>query len=427
MYTFYCSVIRWLHYLLSRMAYQTNAFVLNFDEDREKVIKRMTFIIHRLSVMKDQQSSVNKELQEYLEKKTDNAVSELSKYLTSTDVVEQFSSWTLDDVPNTEEGWEVAKTCIQEALMKRLHNVIAAWEEEHHVFADARTSLIKYFQQRFSFVEEQLRNLQSFVLVEDAASAIEEFEIIDHVTIIDDVTSPIWVPIGLVGLIVSVPVVVAMAAKATLEEFGKIRVYENDKCGFMAQASKEFLTEAAEDQNLRLYVLEQLKECHVCLNQIVSRIPELIEADEMLCQQLVDETRSNEEILDFYRPLYQKSLKLRERMAMFGINDVRTMDISCSDLEWKGDESSLLGRGAFASVYRGKLKLREREKPVALKVWKEELNDSNASAFLAETEKWRYILSPHFSKSGFYHKNYIREEINLQYQKRKYCKESAFN
>ena len=94
----------------------------------------------------------------------------------------------------------------------------------------------------------------------------------------------------------------------------------------MAKASKEYVTKAAEEQDLRSYVVEQLKESQVCLRQVVARIPELIAADKMLCQQLRDENRSQKEIKDFYKPLYQSSLQLRDRMAMFGINEVRTMD-----------------------------------------------------------------------------------------------------
>ena len=372
------------------MAYHTKAFIHNSHKDRSKVIERMMFITKRLVMIQKQHSSVHVELQEYLENKTDNAVSALSKYLKSNDVVEQFTSWTFDDVPDTEERWEVTRSYIQKALTKRLQDVIAAWEEEHHVFADARTSLIQYFQQRFNFVEGQLRNLESSVVAEDAASpasgplGTESFTVAERVII--GVTSPIWVPVGLVVLIVSVPVVGAMAVKERVQDWSKTREYEKDKRGFMANASKEYLTEAAEEQNLRSCVVEQLKESQVCLKQVVARIPELIEADKLLCQQLRDENRSQKEIEDFYKPLYRKSLQLRERMALFGIKEVRTMDISCSDLEWNHDGSSLLGTGAFADVYRGKLKQTDGEKPVALKVWKEELNESNASVFLAETE-----------------------------------------
>ena len=80
------------------------------------------------------------------------------------------------------------------------------------------------------------------------------------------------------------------------------------------------------------------------------------------------------------------------------------MEISTNDLEWLDDRSSLLGTGAFASVYRGKLKLPEKEQLVALKVWKDQLNDSNASAFLAEAETLRYSLlsSLHLKMKSFH-------------------------
>ena len=375
------------------MAYHTKAFLQNSHNDRQKVIERMMLITERLLMIEKQQSSVNKELQAYLENKTDYAVNTLSKYLKSSDVVEKFTSWTLDDVPNTEESWEVTRNLIQKAIMKRLQDVIATWEEERHVFSDARTSLIQYFRERFNFVEGQLRNLESSVVAKEAASPSSDPLVPDNFSVAErviiGVTSPIWVPVGLVVLIVSVPVVGAMAVKEKYEDWSKTREYEKDKSGFMAKASEEYLTEAAEEQNLRSFVVEQLKECQVCLKQVVARIPELIEADKMLCQQLRDENRSQKEIEDFYRPLYERSLQLRDSMAMFGIKEVGTMNISCNDLEWDEDGSSLLGTGAFASVYRGRLKLHEEEKPVALKVWKEQLNDRNASAFLTETDALR--------------------------------------
>ena len=421
------------------MVYQTKAFILYSHKGRPKVTERMMFITERLEKIEQQQSSVTKELQEYLGNKTNNAVRALSEYLKSSGVIEQFTSWTLGDVPNMEESWEVTKHYIQKALTKRLQDVIASWEEKHHILANARNSLIQYFEQRINFVEGQLRNLESSVLAEDADSpaggslGTESFTVADRVII--GVTSPIWVPVGLVALIVSAPVVGAMAVKEKFEDWSKTRKYEKDKCGitakaskisdlteaaeeknlrscvvqqlnefqdclkelrkyekdkcaFMAKASKQYLTEAAEERNLRSYVVGQLKEAQESLKEVVARISELIDAAKTLCQQLKDEDRSRKE-MDFYRPFYGRSLQLRERMALFGIKDVRTMDINCSDLEWKNDENSLLGTGSFSFVFRGKLKQREGEQLVALKVWKEELNRSNASAFLAEAETLR--------------------------------------
>ena len=377
------------------MALHTKAFIRNSSKDRENMIDRMMFITDRLQGIERQQGTVSKELQSYLEKKTDHAVTTLSRYLKSPEVMQQFSSWTLDDVPKAEESWELTQNYIQKALMRRLRETIEEWEEKNQVFSDARASLIQYFQERFSYVEGQLRMLEGSVLAGDAVGsgsgplASDDFSVAEKVII--GVTSPIWVPVGLVVLVVSVPVIGAMAVKEKLENWNKTRQYNKDKCAFMAKASREYLKETAEGQHLKSFVMEQLKEAQVCLKQVLDRIPQLIEADKMLCQQLRDDNRSKKEVEDFYKPLQEMSVLIRDEMALFGIKEVRKMDISCDDLEWKDD--ALLGGGAFAAVYRGKLKIRGDDKSVdvAVKVWNDEL-EVTVSNFLSEAEILRLVL-----------------------------------
>ena len=387
-------ILRWLDYLLARMALHTTAFVRNSSEDRKKVIDRMKFVTDRLQSIEREQGTVRKQLQLHLQKMTDKAVSALSTYLKSSEVMQQFSSWTLDEVPKTKESWEITQNYIQNALRRRIREKIKEWEEKNHVFSDARTSLIQNFQERFRYVEGQLRTLEGSVLaggVTRSASGppvSDDFSVAEKVMI--GVTSPLWFPIGLVVLVVGVPVL-GGAFKWKLENWNKTRQYNKDKCAFMARASQEYLNEVVQEQHLRPFVMEQLKETRVCLKQVLDRIPQLIEEDKMLCQQLSNENRSKKEVEDFYTPLLQKSVQIRDEMALFGIKEVRTMDISCDDLEWQDDAP--LGSGAFASVYGGKLRIRGENKPVdvAVKVWNEELDEVTAGGFISETEILRLV------------------------------------
>ena len=392
-------ILRWLDYLLARMALHTTAFVRNSSEDRKKVIDRMKFVTDRLQSIEREQDTVRKQLQLHLKKMTDEAVSALSTYLKSSEVMQQFSSWTLDEVPKTKESWEITQNYIQNALRRRLREKIREWEEKNHVFSSARASLIQKFQERFRYVEGQLRTLEGSVLAggtritltisASGRSVPDDFSVAEKVMI--GVTSPLWFPIGLVVLVVGVPVLGAIAFKGKLENWNKTRQYNNDKCAFMAKASQEYLNEVVEEQRLKLFVIEQLKEARVCLKQVLDRIPQLIEEDKMLCQQLSKENRSKKEVEDFYTPLLEKSVQIRDEMALFGIKEVRTMDISCDDLEWQDDAP--LGSGAFACVYRGKLRIRGENKPVdvAVKVWNDELDEVTASGFISETEILRLV------------------------------------
>ena len=388
-------ILRWLDYLLARMALHTKAFIRNSSEDRMKVIDRMKFVTDRLQSIEREQGTVRKQLQLHLQKMTDKAVSALSTYLKSSEVMQQFSSWTLDEVPKTKESWEITQNYIQNALMRRIREKIKEWEEKNHVFSDARASLIQNFQERFRYVEGQLRTLEGSVLAggvtrsTSSPSVSDDFNVAEKVII--GVTSPLWFPIGLVILVVGVPVLGAIAFKGKLEDWNKTRKYNEDKCAFMSKASQEYLNEVVQEQHLEPFVMEQLKEAQVCLKQVLDRIPQLIEEDKMLCQQLSNENRSKKEVEDFYTPLLQKSVQIRDEMALFGIKEVRTMDISCDDLEWQDDAP--LGSGAFASVYRGKLRIRGENKPVdvAVKVWNEELDEVTAGGFISETEILRLV------------------------------------
>ena len=389
-------ILRWLDYLLARMALHTTAFVRNSSEDRKKVIDRMKFVTDRLQSIEREQDTVGKQLQLHLKKITDKAVSALSTYLKSSEVMQQFSSWTLDEVPKIKESWEITQNYIQNALRRRLREKIKEWEEKNHVFSDARASLIQKFQERFRYVEGQLRTLEGSVLAGGAACSasgrpvLDDFSVAKKVMI--GVTSPLWFPIGLVVLVVGVPVLGAIAFKGKLENWNKTRQYNKDKCAFMAKASQEYLNEVVEKQHLRPLVIEELKEARVCLKQVLDRIPQLIEEDKMLCQQLKDENRSKKDVEDFYTPLLEKSVQIKNEMALFGIKEVGIMDISCDDLEWQDDAH--LRTGASAAVYRGKLKIRGEDKPVDVdvKVWNEELNEGTASGFLSEAEILRLVL-----------------------------------
>ena len=370
-------ILRWLDYLLARMALHTKAFIRNSSEDRMKVIDRMKFVTDRLQSIEREQGTVRKQLQLHLQKLTDKAVIALSTYLQSSEVMQQFSSWTLDEVPKTKESWEITQNYIQNALRRRIREKIKEWEEKNHVFSDARASLIQNFQERFRYVEGQLRTLEGSVLAGGVTRSTSGPSVSDN----------------LEGSVPArgVPVLGAIAFKGKLENWNKTRQYNKDKCAFMAKASQEYLNEVVEEQHLRPLVIEQLKEARVCLKQVLDRIPQLIEEDKMLCQQLSNENRSKKEVEDFYTPLLEKSVQIRDGMALFGIKEVRTMDISCDDLEWQDDAP--LGSGAFASVYRGKLRIRGENKPVdvAVKVWNEELDEVTAGGFISETEILRLV------------------------------------
>ncbi|KAL9963744.1 hypothetical protein ACROYT_G027278 [Oculina patagonica] len=392
---------KWLDNLLSRIIYQAKAFVMNASRDNEKVAHKMTLIVFRLDLIEKQQTQVMEELHNYLKARVDGAVQKLSEYLKSDGVRARFTSWTLDEVPKAESSWEVTKSNIAKVLESRLREIIEHWEEDNQVFSDARESLLQHFQQRYNFVEGQLRKLQGAVTNDDLdvpESSPPDESLSTTEKVIIGVTSPIWVPLTLVALVVGAPVVGILAIKSKLEDKSRIKKYEKDKCAFMAETSADFLDDATNEKVLKLFVKDQLKEAKLCLKQIEARIPELIQADKMLCKQLGDETRSQEEIQNLYQPIMDEASYIRGHLAVFGLKEIRSIDIRSEELDWKEDMSPRLGCGAFATVYQGKMTKHGVEQIVALKVCNEILDAKNACLIMAEVDLLRKLDHPHIVK-----------------------------
>ena len=365
---------------------------MNASRDRSKNDQKVRQIVSRLELIEEQQSEVVADLYRYLKHRESEALRELLSYLSSEEVKARFTSWTLDEVPRSEETWSITKNQVTKVLSRRLREFIEQWEEDNEVFANARASLVQHFQSRYNFVEGQLRNLQSAITADkkDVPENLielsdEEFSLTEKVII--GVTSPIWVPLGLVALVIGVPVYGIMAVRSKLGDKKKIQTYEKDKCGFMREASAGFLEEVIEEKSLKPFVKEQMKEARVCLHQIEARLPELIEADKMLYNQLLDETRSQEEITGRYQPIMDEASLHRGRLALFGFLEVRATHIKTTNLTWNENSSSYLGRGSFANVFTGKMKRNEDlYLTVALKVYNEVLDAKNACLFMAEVQ-----------------------------------------
>ena len=281
----------------------------------------------RLRVIEMWLCSFEYDLQEHFRKLAKDAVRVLSNHLQSCEVMEKFTSWTLDDIPHAGESWEVTEHLIKDAFQKRLQNTIAAWEEKNQILSYTRSTLVQLSHQRFDKGESLLpfRYLEKPVITEAGASGSQtcqssnDFSAAQKVMI--GLKSPIWVPVGLAVLVGSFPLMGVMKLKEKATNFKRSREYERDKQSFIVQASREYLCNVAQEQQLWLFVEKELKDVQVYLTKVSSCLRELTAAEKILLQQLRDETRSGKEIKESYGPLEEMSVRIKEKMALFFIKE----------------------------------------------------------------------------------------------------------
>jgi len=311
---------------------------MNASRNHGEVAERMDSIKRRLVQIEERETEMMEELGNHLEARVKSAVDELSEHLKSDDVKARFTTWTLDEVPKAEGSWEETNSKITKALEKRLREIIEHWEEHHQVFSDARKSLVQRSKQRYNIVVGQLRNLQCAVTNDDldvpeTVPPKQGLTMAEKVVI--GVTSLIWVPVSLVTLLIGAPVIGILAIKNKLKNRSNIKKYERDKCAFMAEASADYLDDATNESELKVFVENQVNEAKLCLEQIEARISELIEADKMLCKELGDVRLSQIEKQALYQPIVDEASDIRRHLAALALNGIRAIDISSEESDWK--------------------------------------------------------------------------------------------
>lgn len=205
------------------------------------------------------------------------------------------------------------------------------WGEENQIFVRASFDLSQKIQNCYDDVEFQLQNLQSMALTGD----FQEFSENDS------------------GYF-------SMEVKDTRMTNEEPRKFVSDKLG----DAKLFLDEIEKDTSAQIEAFRELS------NQ--------------LSDELSEETGPKEKTKDRYQPIFTEGSKLKGELALFGIKDVCAVRINRKTLDWKEENSSCLGSGAFGAVYKGTMRRGGEVTTVALKVSKKPLKAVNASAIMQE-------------------------------------------
>ena len=377
--------------------------MVNASRSNEEINQKMEKILHRLEAIEKNQKKVIKDMRESFNEKVNDVVQQLSKHLSSPDVIEQFTSQSWDKLQHLDDvaDWKEAEEKITTVLSSQFQEIVKRWEEENQVFANARLFLRSMFENCYDGVEFELQNLQSDATGVHGGLGISEKKTFRfHFSIARKAFMKMRsVTVGALLFIADkIDEVFDSELGDSLEGF-----FAFDVERFMKKTSRNFLARRRNNKELRRFVEDKLRVAKLYLDQIIEeRLPALIEADrelyKQLSLQLLEEARSKKETKARYQPIFVDGSQLRDQLALFGITDVCVVKIDREELDWKEEMSSHLGSGAFAAVYKGTMRRREEVTTVALKVCNGELNADNASEimqemkFLRQVKMFRFVL-----------------------------------
>ena len=373
---------RWLDKLLSRIFFQAKAHVINTSASPKEIKKRLDKIVRRLEAIEEDQEKVIKEFRKFFGNEVDRVVQRLSEHLSSKDVKERFTSWSLDEAPAKEGSWTEVEEEVNTLLSRRFHEIVDQLEEEHKVFENAYRSLMQQFQNYYDDVEFRLQNLQGDATEFESGKKTFRIQISPRQKFGWVVKKNVSQSLSFILSLVSFDI-----RGTYLQLKGLKNVVKSLYKGLLSDVSAQIVSDYTNKTKLKPFVEEKLKDAKLYLDRMEARLPEIIKADRDLYEQL---TKEKDE-LSRYQSVFRKVSKHRDELALFGLTDVCAESIDFEKLEWKEEESSCLGHGSFAAVYQGKMRSGDgKVTTVALKVSKEGLGVNNAIKIMEEAKNLRY-------------------------------------
>ena len=265
----------------------------------------------------------------------------------------------------------------------------------HHVCEMLLKVLSLLFFLRFRLAEAEIKDIEDSIHAKHSQASSEsseqekklDFNI--RAKVIFRPFTPLWVTVGVGSLIV----MAFKNVKKSIEGKMKIGDYRKDRKGYLAKKSKKFLDSVSKEK-VRNFVKEQMHLAHAMLQEYVSRIPRILEANRRMASGLMEETRSKDEVWRSNLPVYNKCVELQRELSKFGIL-IWPETIGFNQLSWS--EDPYIGQGEFSSVYSGVLTKDDADNSndgrsptnVAVKVFKQPLDCANANDFLKNEAKLR--------------------------------------
>ena len=331
---------------------------MNATRDHKKVNKNMTTILYRLEVLERQQTQLIDRIRIGMTARANEVETKLCEFLNSEDLRRQFIYQFSGSALSISE------------LDGELQVILQKWEDKNHVFANAFSLPLQRFLEQHNLAKMQILNLQRDISEGEVSMATPIYPHCKFsasvVFIFDLFAERLGIFRSISGSLGGLDTIMPMMKNFTSSVWMR----------------KSFLQCVINGDAAKSMVNKMLKKHLKRLEQIGNQVPQMIQANKKLCEELRDNKQSHQKIIELYEPIRNSASAIRGHLAAFGLREACA---HCNEeLQWKDDASAFLGCGMFASVYKGKMRRHGFEQKVAVKVCRKPLDVENASLVVEE-------------------------------------------
>ncbi|XP_013411825.1 uncharacterized protein LOC106174710 [Lingula anatina] len=381
-------------HILRRSAFHLKSALSIFERSEEERKKKAAEIMRQIGKIKNSFEGKRFKLLGLLKTKAQQAARQIKDYLNKNN--ERVLKWKDGDCPKPTDHWDDLYTQARTLILGRIRELLEEWNTNTEFFTNAQKELIGKFHIEFNIMENQVALLEgqltsnNMLVVEDAnPTGLRDVEDTSTFTttekVIIGVTSPIWIPIGLVAALFVVPVALGVALKDRLNEKKQIKDYTKHKAAVMETIAEKVLEHFMSEENLSKEVMRYLNSAVATLNNLLSAIPKLLDDDLQLIKGLLSESQTAE--LQLYQKKLQWNDALEGGLGLLYVTKIREDINANTEIYWI---LPAFATGTFGEVYTVKLLSRNNMKAAA-KVMKQFATAENVDEAILEEESLRRL------------------------------------
>ncbi|XP_070564252.1 uncharacterized protein [Ptychodera flava] len=406
----------WLDYFVTRVLLHVNTYLNKTKRDSLSLETSYKATEQRLLKLEMEAKSVMINLKSFLEDNVKAAILQLQQVLSSDDVNKQMSDW--DDTEHPQGlTWPVIESKIEAAITEKLHKQLCDWEERANFFGLLQPLLLDKFRKEFQTIEGKVAAIET--AIERPDIKIDDEEMVTKDIVHDEIhnykhkliqinakknaadrdsTSSMWLPFNFLSSVFTLPIWLGRKNMKGLYdkrgEHAQMHKYQKNPAKYMKQRALYVLEKFGQEENVRKYVVSQLKPVYHVVSKLEITIPKMIEADRQMMESLKRDTRSVDEIRKLYGPLQQVFDKYYGLLSKYGYEDIREFEIDPTML--KGYSSAPGSQCGFFDYHHMEI-TRPGDvtpRPVIVKRYLLDLNEDSAFLMRKEEENFRKLRFP---------------------------------
>ena len=346
--------------------------------------------LERIQEMERDQKSLIVDLNSKVDTEIAKACDSICRHLQNPAVISQVSTWQSSQCPHVRKKSKLQEVTNEHAV-RRVQNHINAWENENEVFLKVQKTLFKMWEETFQYVKCKLDQFQGNMVSGMHEDMADESKSSDRLgTVLMALSSPVWVPVGLVVGLFALPAIGIKCAVKQVKKMSQFKQYEQDSPSYMYDATERIMAQIVEGEIISEIFTAEIRKISFIHKALTKELPNLIAAEKLMCLNMIEEITNERTLDEGLHDLIEHANDIFGRLSLFNIANIKVFNIGIKQLELSGG----LASGTYGEVRMATYCKSEEEMPieVAVKVLKGRLTEEMASEFVLEEECLRLVI-----------------------------------